>query len=190
MSDQIDPNASAQNPGTGEGQQNQAQPTQQPTEATPTVEELLAERDKWKALSRKNEEAKNAALGELDQLKTASMTDAERAMEEAKQTVRKATLAEVGTRLAKAELTSQAAKAQVQIPEGLDSYLKYESLLNADGEPDAEAIKALVSTFQPSNQFASPQALGIGHQSGGSTAVDYSPEAIAKRVFQSGPFGF
>src|SRR5690606_25098267 len=57
-----------------------------------------AEYRKWKALSRKNEEAYKKTAAELEKLRQASMSEAERAIEQARQEARNATLQEFGAR--------------------------------------------------------------------------------------------
>src|SRR5690349_21563830 len=83
---------------------------------TPSLEDLQAEVDKWKALSRTNEQRWKDASAERDQFKQASMTDAEKALEAARAEGQNSALSEVGTRLAEAELRALAASAGVDLP--------------------------------------------------------------------------
>jgi hypothetical protein len=144
----------------------------QNNETTPTtLEEALAlleaERQsvtKWKGLSRTNEDRWKEVSQERDQLKQASLTDSEKAIEQARQEARNAALSEVGTDLVSAEIRAQAAKAQVQLPD--TQFLNLNSFLGSDGRPNAEAITSFVSSLPKPQQQGYRQDLGLGRQGG------------------------
>jgi hypothetical protein len=162
-------------------------PVETPPVTPEPVKDWEKEAEKWQHFSRKNEDEKKALQKQIDELKKAQMTDAEKAIEEAKSAGRKEGVSKVTTRLVKAELKAAAATAGVEIPKELEKLMKLEALADDDGEPDEEAIKALVASFKPT-QFA--QNVGLGPQAGpAETQVDYSPAAIAKRVAKNSPFG-
>lgn len=133
---------------------------------TVTLESLQEQVNKWKALSRKHEAQEKANLAELETLRQAQMSDAEKAIDQAKAEGRSSALSEVGTRLATAELKAAAATAGVAIPEGLSELLDVSKLLGEDGNPDSTAITALVGSFTPTTPppptFS--QNVGVGPQ--------------------------
>ncbi|GAA2917007.1 hypothetical protein GCM10020221_11340 [Streptomyces thioluteus] len=143
-----------------------------------SANDLQAQVDKWKALSRQNEKAFKSASRELDELRTAHMSDQERAIEQARQDARTVALSEVGERLAVAELRAQAADAGVQLPDA--DFLNASRFLAEDGTPDAESITAFVSTL-PSTTLPPVyrQDMGLGHR-GSSTAGQLSRSDLSR----------
>ncbi|MFE8916873.1 hypothetical protein [Streptomyces globisporus] len=144
----------------------------QNTETAPaTLEEALAllnqEREnvtKWKGLSRTNEDRWKEVSQERDQLKQATLTDSEKAIEQARQEARNAALSEVGTDLVSAEIRVQATAAGVQLPD--PQFLNLNSFLGSDGRPNAEAIQTFVSSLPKPQQQGYRQDLGLGRQGG------------------------
>lgn len=132
------------------------------------VAELTAERDKWKALSKKNEDNFKAASKERDDLKASQMTDAEKAIEQAKQEARQATLSEVGTELVTAEMAIQAATAGVTLPPA--EYLNVAKFLGEDGRPNKDAVKTFVESL-PKAKEEFPNLQGAGKQTGGAPEI-------------------
>jgi hypothetical protein len=129
----------------------------------PTVESLQAEVDKWKALSRKNEDRFKSTSTELDNLRQSQMSDAEKAIEAAKAEGRNAALAEVGTRIAEAELRAQAAAAGVELPSA--DFLNLNRFLGSDGSVDSDAVKGFISSLpKPAAAPAFRQDIGLGRQ--------------------------
>jgi hypothetical protein len=132
---------------------------------TPDVAALQAEVDKWKALSRKNEDRFKATSAELDQFRQESMSDADKAIEAAKAEGRNAALAEVGTRIADAELRAQAAAAGVELPSA--EFLNMSRFIGSDGSVDSDAVTAFVSSLpKPAAGPAFRQDIGLGRQGG------------------------
>ncbi|QUI30677.1 hypothetical protein H9W91_07255 [Streptomyces alfalfae] len=132
---------------------------------TASVESLQAEVDKWKSLSRTNEKRWNEASAELSKFQQSQMTDAEKAIEEARNQARSAALAEYGTRLADAELRAQAAKAGVNLPSA--EFLNLNKFVGDDGAVNAELIGNFVSTLpKPVADPEFDQGLGLGRQAG------------------------
>jgi hypothetical protein len=132
---------------------------------TPDVASLQAEVDKWKALSRKNEDRFKATSAELEQVRQASLTDAEKALEAAKAEGRNSALAEVGIRIADAELRAKAASAGVELPSA--EFLNMSRFVGSDGSVDSEAVAAFVSSLpQPAAGPAFRQDIGLGRQGG------------------------
>ncbi|MFI0553416.1 hypothetical protein [Streptomyces scabiei] len=147
---------------TSTGNEPGQQSTETPPAPTPTVESLQAEIDKWKALSRTNEQRWKDASAERDQFKQASMTDAEKALEAARAEGRTAALSEVGTRLAEAELRALAASAGVDLPPA--EFLNMSRFVN-DGQVNADALSEFVSSLP--KRDAPPafrQDIGLGRQ--------------------------
>ena len=123
--------------------------TEEGTAATETeATDWKAEAEKWQALARKNEDRAKAnatAAKELEKVRAASMSEAEKAAAEAEQRGRSAALAEGATRLARAEF--RAAAAGRVDKDTLDAYLEdvdLKKFVREDGEPDEKAIEARV----------------------------------------------
>ncbi|WP_050512112.1 hypothetical protein [Streptomyces rimosus] len=132
-----------------------------------TVDQLKAEVDKWRAMSRKNEKSFKDASRELDQARQAAMSDQDKALEQARQEARTSALAEAGERIAMAELRAQAAQNGVSLPGA--EFLNLRRFVDADGSADAEAITAFVSALPTTNPApAYRQDLGLGRQQSGS----------------------
>ncbi|MFD9563391.1 hypothetical protein [Streptomyces sp. NPDC059994] len=122
-----------------------------------------AEIDKWKALSRKNEDRFKAASTELEGYRQSHMSDTEKAIEAARAEARNTALSEVGTKLISAELRAASSAAGVTLPGA--EYLNLESFLGADGNPDSARIEAFVSSLpKPSTTQPYAQDLGLGRQ--------------------------
>lgn len=120
------------------------------TDATTNDDAGRAEVDKWKSLARKHEKEAKDRARELDKLRQASMSDTERAVAEAKDAGRAEALASVGGRLARSEI--RAAAAGRIDDEQLDAVLEHLDLsafLDADGEPDADAVRKFVDRIAP-----------------------------------------
>lgn len=112
-----------------------------------------AEIRKWRALARKHEDrakANSGAAKELEDLRKQSMTEQERAVEQAKADARTATLAEVGGKLAAAEiraaLTGRMDSDRVTaLLEGLNPAV----FLGEDGEVDTGKVSKWVDGVAP-----------------------------------------
>lgn len=158
----------------------QATPDPKTSEGVPDVAALQADVEKWKALSRQNEKNWNEARTELASIQQASMTDAEKAIEQAKTEARNAALSEVGSRLVDAELRVQAATAGVTLPSS--EFLNLSRFVGADGSPDTEQIKTFVSSLpQPSKAPEFVQGIGLGRQADpGSTAGQISRDELSR----------
>lgn len=125
-----------------------------------------AEAEKWKTLSRKHEKNWQKLTGEVEDLRKAQMTDAEKAIAEAEGRGRQAALESIAAERAQLKLETAAAKAGVDIAPvlGVIDVSKFVT----DGDVNADAIGDFVS--QLSAQFAQPnepkfpQGLGIGPQ--------------------------
>jgi hypothetical protein len=138
------------------------QSTETPQDQTPTLETLQAEIDKWKSLSRTNEQRWKDASAERDQFKQASMSDAEKALEAARAEGRTAALSEVGTRLAEAELRALAASAGVDLPPA--DFLRMDRFVS-DGQVNADALSEFVSSLpKRESSPAFRQDIGLGRQ--------------------------
>lgn len=148
-------------------------PEEKPQEVQKTPEELIAEltadRDKWQAMSKKNEDNYKAASKERDALKSSQMTDAEKALEAARAEGRTSVLSEVGNDLVNAEMAIQAVAAGVTLPD--TQYLNMSGFLGDDGRPNKDAVKSFVESLpKAQTQFAPLQ--GAGKQTGGAPKMD------------------
>jgi hypothetical protein len=122
--------------------------TTEAPEATETVD-WQAEAEKWKGLSRKQEERAKAnatAAQELKKLQAERMTEAEKIAAEAEQRGRSAALAEVGQRLVRAEF---AARSAGRIGADVLDDLNLAKFLTEDGDVDTTAIDKAVARLAP-----------------------------------------
>lgn len=130
--------------------------------AGPTLAEVIADRDKWKALSRQNENNFNTTRTELQQLQAAQQAAVEAARTEGRTSV----LGEVSTELVTAELRLQAVSTGAELPD-----LKYLDLSQFKGEnerPNSDAVKQFIESLpKQSTGSAFPPLAGAGHNRGG-----------------------
>ncbi|GAA2665249.1 hypothetical protein [Nonomuraea recticatena] len=159
MSDDKNPTI----PPTGEGNTG---PDPQKSTDTVDVAALLAERDKWKAMSKKHEKDYETASKKLSEFEQAAMSESEKAIEKAKAEARTQTLSEVGSRLVEAELKVQAAKAGVSLPDDIAEVLNLSKLVDENGHPNATAIAKVIGSFAPADDGGFPPVGGIGPQHG------------------------
>ncbi|MEV8022504.1 hypothetical protein AB0O76_40670 [Streptomyces sp. NPDC086554] len=134
-----------------------------PEGQAPDVAALQAEIDKWKAMSRKNEERFKSASQELDGFRQSQMTDTEKAIEAARVEARNATLSEVGNKLVNAELRAASSAAGVPLPGA--EFLNLGSFLDESGNPDSARIETFVSSLpKPGSAPSYSQNIGLGRQ--------------------------
>ncbi|WP_406305783.1 hypothetical protein OHA61_30740 [Streptomyces sp. NBC_00885] len=129
--------------------------------AGPTLEEAIADRDKWKALSRQNESNFNSTRTELQQLQATQQA----AIETARTEGRTSALGEVSQELVTAELRLQAATVGTELPD-----LKFLDLALFKGEnerPDSDAVKSFIESLPKSSGSEFPHLAGAGHNRGG-----------------------
>ncbi|MGW5773101.1 hypothetical protein ACWEVY_28615 [Streptomyces longwoodensis] len=158
--------------GTGEGTTPPAPPAP-PT--GPTLEEVIADRDRWKALSRQNETNYNTTRTELQQVQEAQQA----AIEAAKEEARKAALGELSTELVTAELRLQATAAGADLPDL--QFLDLNRFQGDDARPNSDAVKAFIESL-PKGQSGSefPHLAGAGHnKEGGSDFTSLDPGELA-----------
>jgi len=110
--------------------------------ATPTLEELIAERDKWKALSRKHEsqaKTNSDAASKLKELEDAGKTEAERLQAKADENEKKAAAAE-----------ARALRLEVAAAKGLTP-AQAKRLVGATKEEFEADADELLTTFKPAD---------------------------------------
>lgn len=122
-----------------------APPAPTPDPVTPPADpppetDWKAEARKWEKLAKDN---RNAAT-ELDKLRTATMSEQEKAVSDAKAEGRTAAATEYGTKLAKAEFKAAVAAAGVDLGEAAD-LIDTTQFLDDKGEVDEAAIKKAVA---------------------------------------------
>ena len=130
---------------------------------TETVD-LSAELEKWKTLSRKNEQqakANAAAAKELDELKKSQLTDQERLVESTKEETRRAVRMEFATKLVDAELKSA---LNGRVLDG-GSLLEFDKskFIDDDGNVDSESVTAWVEAHSSTGDVSKPD-LGQGNR--------------------------
>jgi len=145
--------------GTGSTEGNPPAP-----ESAPTQEELIADRDKWKALSRQNESNFNSARTELQQLQTSQQA----AIEAARSEGRTSALDEVSTELVTAELRLQALTIGAELPDL--QFLDLSRFKGDDERPNEDAVKSFIESLpkpQSNSRAGFPPLAGAGHNKGG-----------------------
>lgn len=146
----------------------------------PTLEEVTADRDRWKALSRQNETNYNTSRTELQQLQTAQ----EAALEAAKTEGRTSALEEVSTDLVTAELRLQAAGAGADLPDL--SFLDLSRFAGDDKRPNPDAVKSFIESLpkQVSSGSGFPRIAGAGHnkQGGNGDFTSTNPSELADYI--------
>lgn len=140
-----------------------------PEEQPPSGEtEELGDKGK-QALDRmkaeRNEAARQAKAlqRELEQVRTASMSEAEKVAHEAEQRGRQAATAEFGQRLARTQFDALAGRrnADVDTAKVLE-YVDLSKFVGEDGEPDLKAITAAVERLVPAPAGGTPSFDGGG----------------------------
>jgi hypothetical protein len=128
---------------------------------TETVD-LSAEVDKWKALSRKNEQQAKAnaqAAKELEELKRESLTEQERLIESTREDTRKTVRMEFAAKLVEAELKSEL-NGRVLEGNAIVGFDKT-AFIDENGDIDTEAISAWVEAHTKTVEPTMPD-LGQG----------------------------
>lgn len=148
------------------------------------IAELTADRDKWKAMSRQNEDNFKTTSKKLEELERSQMTDAEKAIEAARTEGRTSALSEVGNELVNAEMAIQALSAGVKLPDV--QYLNMTSFLGEDGRPNKEAVKTFVESL-PKAQDEFPDLHGASKQTGGAPTIEsMDPSELADLISDGG----
>lgn len=135
-----------------------------------------AEAEKFKALARKHEDrakANSTAAKELEELKTASMNDQEKAVALARIEARTEALRDVGAKLVDAEVRAAAAGRNVDIDallEGLDR----SRFIDDDGDAKRDEIVAWVDRIAPADETFSVD-LGQGARGADQRALNGDP---------------
>lgn len=150
-------------------------------DATANDAGLRAEVEKWRTLSRENEKRWKQASRDLDELRTAQMTDQEKAIADARSEARRTTLAEMGTSLAEAEIRAQAASHGVTAP---TDYLDLSRFLGDDGRPDAGLVSQFIASLpKPTPEPAFTPLQGAGHHTpGGGAITSMDPNELADLI--------
>lgn len=148
-----------------------------------TLEFWKAEAEKWKSLSRKHETNWEKATKELRRYEQANMTDAERAIAEAREAARQEVLASVVPQRVQDKLEAAAAKAGVDLSPLLPRLDVGAFVENGDVNQAAiaEFINQVAEQFGGSRKeprFA--QNLGIGPQGNGSNPAQLTRADLSR----------
>lgn len=111
----------------------------------------------------RNEARRNAKAleKELEDLRTQSMSDADKAVAEAEKRGRESATTELGKRLVRAEFDAVAGRRNPDIDTGgVLEFVDLARFVGDDGEPDAKAIKAAVERLVPAPQTGPPSIDG------------------------------
>lgn len=121
------------------------------------------EAEKWKALSRKHENSEKALKDQIKGITDASMSDAEKALAEAREQGKAEALLGSRDALVVSEFKVQAAKAGTELPDDFTEALNLAKFVDSKGVVDATAVAKFVSTLGTGKpKFADPKDLGIG----------------------------
>ena len=158
-----------------------SQPDAAATEAAETPELGDAGKKALDRMKAERDEARRTAKArerELEQFRTASMSEAERAVVEAEQRGRLAVLTDMGKRLARTQFEAAAARrnASYDATSALE-YVDLSRFVGEDGEPDSKAITAAVERLVPSaEQTPAPvPSFDGGTRSGGALPLNGDP---------------
>jgi glutamyl/glutaminyl-tRNA synthetase len=126
------------------------------------MEQLQAEVDKWKSLSRKNEQqakANMAAAKELDEIRKSQLTDTEKLIEQTRTETAQSVRKEFATKLVDAEFK---AHLNGRVLEG-GAILSFDksAFITEDGDIDSEAIQSWVEAHSKETGTPAPD-LGQG----------------------------
>lgn len=136
--------------------------TDSETSELTAMEQLQAEVDKWKSLSRKNEQqakANSAAAKELEDIRKSQLTDTEKLIEQTKSETAQSVRREFATKLIDAELKAHL-NGRVIDSGALLSFDKA-SFVTEDGNIDSEAIQSWVEAHSKESSTSAPD-LGQG----------------------------
>lgn len=166
--------------------ESQSEGTNEQSAQTESVD-LNAELAKWKSESRKHETRakENAkAAKELADLKASMMSEQEKAIANAVAEAQKGWKTEQGTKLAQAEFRALAAGRMDDERLGtLISGLNLSNFLNADGDPDADAIGSFLDGVAPKSQTLD---LGQGSRGNGNgNATPLNSDDLTKSVMHA-----
>jgi len=132
------------------------------------VKELRAEAAKYRT------EAKNAKA-EIDKVRVASLSEAEKAVLEAEERGRMSAVTAYGQRLAQTEFRAAAAARNPGYDVGKAlKYVNLSGLLGEDGEPDTKAIAAAVADLVPEVSGSTPPSFDGGTRQPASGGADFN----------------
>lgn len=135
-----------------------------PENDLPEMDKLQAEVEKWKSLSRKNEQqakANVAAAKELEEIKKSQLSETEKLIEQTKTETAQEIRREFATKLVDAELKS-ALQGRVMEAGALLSFDKSSFILE-DGNIDSEAVQSWVEAHSKTTEIPAPD-LGQGNR--------------------------
>jgi hypothetical protein len=149
------------------------------TQQSDTDVDWKAEAEKFKTLARKHEDRAKAnafAAKELEQVKAASMTDQEKAVELAKQQARTEVLMEVASERVADAVRLAAANRSIDVDALLDG-LDRSRFVTPEGTPDVDAINAWVDRIvpKPAEGQSFIADLGQGSRTGSNTPLGSDP---------------
>jgi hypothetical protein len=146
-----------QNPEQVDSQPIEAEVTDTATPEISETEKLQAEVEKWKSLSRKNEQqakANIAAAKELEEIKKSQLSETEKLIAETKEQTALAVRREFAGKLVDAELKSQL-NGRLLDAGALLSFDK-SAFIDDDGNPNSEAIQSWVEAHSKTTDIPAP----------------------------------
>lgn len=150
-----------------------AETEEQSTDTGDQSTDLESELTKWKAQARKHEERAKAnakAAKELEEFKRQSMSDTERAIEEARSEGRKQALGEAGSKVAAAEVRAAATgRMSAEQVDTLIDGINLARFIDDDGEVDRDAVTKFVDGIAPQRD-SSGSTLDLGQGARGTGA--------------------
>lgn len=163
------------------------EPTNNPTPPAETDPAAGDDGTDWKAMSRKHEREAKKARAEADELRTALMSDNERAIAEAKAAGRAEAMRETAGLTAAAQFRATAAEAGVSLGDAFDlidtgKFISEDGTVDTDGISAAVAKLAAIAPPKPQTKPLAPTgAMGTPSAPGQLTRDDLKgmpPEAI------------
>lgn len=139
--------------------------TSNPPDLAAQLAALQSELSNWKAESRKHEKRAKDNATELASLKSATLSDTDKAIADAVASAQKSWKAETGWKLAAATFRANAAgKIPDESLSTLMSGLNFGGFLNDDGEPDEKSISSFIDGIAPKsdNKPPAPHLPGTG----------------------------
>ncbi|MEV0823845.1 hypothetical protein [Nonomuraea rubra] len=158
--------------------------TETGTETAPDIDALKNEVAKWRTMSRKHEANAKATSKQLEELQAANLSDAEKAIAEARAEGERTAVTKLSTRLASAELTAEAAKAGAQLPDV--EFINFGKFVGTDGDVDADAVKAFVKSLPKvgGKPKFDPDALGGSGDGSGSKVRQLTRDDLKRMNFE------
>lgn len=154
-------------------------------ESTDTTD-WKAEAEKWKSLARKHETAFKGTSKELEAFKAQSMTDQEKAIEEAKKNGANEAKQLYGSKLVVSELkVGLNGRISDESFNSLVDGLNVSKFLTDDGDVDSDAVAAFVKALAPAEDKSTKKSLDLGQGNRGTTTSLANDNALEQSILKA-----